>query len=164
MQHSLPPIPHFFLEKPRNGWGTAFQNFWAGSIGCLRRSVQGEGFLMELLTLPKGPEKAGRAEKLLRVRIGRVGLRTKHAHACRHGTPIVDTELAIISWRRRAPFSSLSSSFRRALRFVWPWERPSCGRRASVSSVPACLQSWRCLPLGSSFAQISSGFPQIRRM
>jgi hypothetical protein len=28
MQHSLPPIP----QKARNGWGTAFQNFWAGSI------------------------------------------------------------------------------------------------------------------------------------
>jgi hypothetical protein len=28
MQHSLPPIP----QKARNGWGTAFQNFWAESI------------------------------------------------------------------------------------------------------------------------------------
>ncbi len=37
MQHSLPPIQ----QKARNGWGTAFQNFWAGSITSLSLCLYG---------------------------------------------------------------------------------------------------------------------------
>jgi hypothetical protein len=66
------------------------------------------------------------------------------------------------AWRYRAPVSSLFSSSSRAALSASPWERPSCGRRASVSSVPVCLQSWWCLPMDPSFARISSGFPANR--
>ena len=48
------------------------------------------------------------------------------------------------------------------LRCASPWGLPSCGRRASASCVPACLQSWWYLPRVTSFAAISSGFPAHR--
>jgi hypothetical protein len=62
----------------------------------------------------------------------------------------------------RAPASSASSCFRRAVRSASPWGRLSCGRCVSLSSVPACLQSWWYLPLITSFVAISSGFPTNR--
>jgi len=62
----------------------------------------------------------------------------------------------------REPVSSASSCFRRAVLYALPWGQPSCGRCVSLSCVPACLQSWWCLPRVTSFAAISSGFPAKR--
>ncbi len=91
---------------------------------------------------------------------GRSGLRF---NACR-AVPEPCSAMGTTAYRfetPRAAFFSFSCS-RRAVLCAVPWGLPSCGRPVLPSCVPAYLQSWWYLPLITSFAAISSGFPTNR--